>query len=176
MVAALPHWITRCPWYLWNLPVFTEMAKDILEWPQKLPLLWRDYLGWKKPRRTKKLALRLNCFPIGPCIALGSPSNTLWRIFSAKGVPPPLGGSFLFAKMCTGSWVVNFNHTFIFWGPFCWNLSWANGVRCINISPIQNPAQICRHIGGLHPQLYRYPWKRCGPRWFTRGRGISINT
>ena len=56
------------------------------------------------------------------------------------------------------------NHTFIFWGPFCWNLSWANGVRCINISPIQNPAQICRHIGGLHPQLYRYPWKRCGPR------------
>ena len=175
MVAALPHWITRCPWYLWNLSVFTEMAKDILECPQKLPLPWGDYLGWKKPRRTKKLALRLNCFPIGPCISLGSPSNTLWRIFSAKGVPPPQGGSFFFAKMCTGS-LVNFNHTFIFWGPFCWNLSWANGVRCINISPIQNPAQICRHIGGLHPQLYRYPWKRCGPRWFTRGRGISINT
>ena len=132
----------------------------------KTTIALKGLFGLRKAQENQKISVKAILFSYGAvyCFRKSIKHQILFGGFFPPRASPHLLADLFFAKMCTGSWVVNFNLTFIFWGPFCWNLSWANGVRCINISPIQNPAQICRHIGGLHPQLYCYPWKRCGPR------------
>ena len=176
MVAALPHWITRCPLIPLKPACIYWNGQKHLRMASKTTIALKGLFGLRKAQENQKISVKAKLLSYRAVYCFRKSIKYSLVDFFRQGRPPTSWRIFFFAKMCTGSWVVNFNHTFIFWGPFCWNLSWANGVRCINISPIQNPAQICRHIGGLHPQLYCYPWKRCGPRWFTRGCSISINT